>query len=80
MPNRPNIMIDRVYSIVVDDSEMIMLEAALEMMREKCSRELNKWRINRDYPIAPYWAYDQSAKSIMEKLSAAASPKKRIII
>ncbi len=50
------------YTIELDDSETIALEAALRLMEDYCKMQLS------DGPKAPYWAYQQSVRSLLEKL------------
>lgn len=51
------------YQLVLDDSERVALDAALELLFERCEKEL------ANGPCAPYWAWRENAKSIQEKLS-----------
>jgi hypothetical protein len=53
------------YTIGLDDSETIALEAALRLMEEYCREQLS------DGPKAPYWAYQQSVRSLLDKLRQA---------
>lgn len=50
------------YSLVLDDSECIALEAALKLLVERCDKELENG------PCAPYWAWRESAKRIRVQL------------
>ncbi len=50
------------YTIELDDSETITLEAALRLMEDYCKEQLS------DGPKAPYWAYQQSVRSLLEKM------------
>jgi hypothetical protein len=50
------------YTLVLNDSEVIMLQAALEMMLAHCEHQL------RDGPKAPYIAWQMSAKSVLSQL------------
>lgn len=50
------------YTLVMDDRERIMLEAALKMMLDHCNAEL------ADGPKAPYWAWRRSAKEVLSRL------------
>ena len=50
------------YKIVLDDSEAIMLKAALELMRTHCQEKLDSGA------DAPYLAHKDSAQSVLNKL------------
>ena len=50
------------YTLVLDDSESIALEAALDMLLERCEHELESG------PRAPFWAWKQSASRIKSRL------------
>jgi hypothetical protein len=50
------------YTITMDDSEVIMLQAALELMIKHCQNKLDEGA------GAPYWAHKHSAQSVLEKL------------
>ena len=50
------------YIIELDDSEVIALEAALNLLEEQCIEQLSNG------PKAPFWAYQQSARRILKKL------------
>lgn len=50
------------YSLVLDDSELIALEAALDMLLERCGHELES------EPRAPYWAWRESANRIKSRI------------
>jgi hypothetical protein len=54
------------YTIVLDDSEAIMLEAALNLMDTHCREQLSEG------PKAPFWAHQQSARSVLKKLRQSA--------
>ena len=54
------------YTIVLNDSERIMIEAALNHMIELCDKEL------ADGPKAPFWAHKNSAQSVLKKLDVKA--------
>lgn len=50
------------YTLILDDSEIIMLEAALKLMIKNCSE-------HPDYGVkAPYWAYKHSAENVLSRL------------
>jgi len=51
------------YTITLDDSEAIMLEAALELMIKHCQEKLDEGA------GAPYWAHQRSAQKVLEKLN-----------
>ena len=53
------------YTITLDDSEHIALEAALKLMIEHCEAMLSKGA------GAPFWAHRQSCQQISEKLHSA---------
>ena len=50
------------YTIILDDSEIIMMKAALELMIEHCQKKLD------DGEGAPYWAHRHSARNVLERL------------
>ena len=50
------------YTITINDSEVIMLKAALELMIKHCQQNLDEGA------GAPFWAHRQSAQSVLEKL------------
>ncbi len=50
------------YTITMNDSEAIMLKAALELMIKHCQEKLDQGA------GAPYWAHKHSAQSVLEKL------------
>ena len=50
------------YTITMNDSEVIMLKAALELMISHCQDKLDEGA------GAPYWAHKYSAQSVLEKL------------
>jgi len=50
------------YPIILDDSESIMLQSALELMIKHCQQKIDEGA------GAPYWAHKQSAKNVLEKL------------
>mgnify|MGYP006078790125 FL=1 len=52
------------YKIVLNDSEAIMLKAALELMMTHCQEKLDS------DAGAPYWAHKRSAQSVLNKLYA----------
>jgi len=50
------------YTITLNDSEVIMLKAALELMMKHCKQKMDEGA------GAPYWAHNHSAQSVLEKL------------
>jgi hypothetical protein len=50
------------YNIRFNDSEMIMLRAALRNMIQHCQEQLDQGK------GAPYWAHKQSAERVLNKL------------
>ena len=50
------------YTITMNDSEAIMLKAALELMIKYCQEKLD------DGAGAPFWAHKHSAQNVLEKL------------
>lgn len=52
------------YNITLNDSEVIMLEKALNQMIDHCKMQLDNGE------GAPFWAHKQSAQSVLEKLQA----------
>jgi hypothetical protein len=50
------------YTLVLNDSEVIMLEAALKLMLKHCEWELSGG------PKAPFWAWQHSAQNVMSRL------------
>ena len=50
------------YTITFDDSEIIMLEAALKLFKDHCQKKLD------NNEGAPYWAHKQSVISVQAKL------------
>lgn len=56
------------YKIILDDSEVIMLEAALKMMIENCNKELDLAKSKGESPKPPFWAHKHSAESVLQKL------------
>lgn len=50
------------YSITFNDSEVIMLKSALELMIKHCQDKLDKGE------GAPYWAHKHSAQNVLDKL------------
>ena len=52
------------YNLVLNDSEAIMLKAALELMITHCQEKLDS------DAGAPYWAHKRSAQSVLSKLYA----------
>jgi hypothetical protein len=50
------------YTITMNDSEAIMLKAALELMIKHCQDKLDEGA------GAPFWAHKNSAQNVLEKL------------
>jgi len=50
------------HKIYLNDSEVIMLQSALELMIKNCQNKLDQGA------GAPYWAHKQSAENILKKL------------
>ena len=50
------------YEILIDDSEMIMLTAALELMIDHCQKKIDEGE------GAPYISHMHSAESVLKKL------------
>jgi hypothetical protein len=50
------------YTLVLNDSEVIMLEAALQMMLAHCKQKL------ADGPEAPFIAWQISAENVLSRL------------
>ncbi len=50
------------YRITLNDSEAIMMNAAMELMIKHCQAKLDEGA------GAPYWSYKHSAQSVLEKL------------
>lgn len=50
------------YTITINDSEAIMLKAALELMIKHCQEKLD------EEAVAPYWAHKHSAQNVLAKL------------
>jgi hypothetical protein len=53
------------YTLTINDSQRIALEAALNLMIEHCEAKLAAGE------GAPYWAHRKSCNEILEKLRAA---------
>ena len=51
------------HTLIISDSESIMLESALKFMIERCEREL------ATNPRPPYYAHLESAKAVMARLN-----------
>ncbi len=56
------------YKIILDDSEAIMLEAALKMMIENCNKELALAKSNGESPKPPFWSHKHTAERVLQKL------------
>ena len=56
------------YTIDFNDSEITTLQAALELLVEKCDEEL------KEGAKAPYWAHKDSAIKILEKMYSDVTP------
>jgi hypothetical protein len=50
------------YTITMNDSEVIILKAALELMIKNCQDKLDEGA------GAPFWAHKNSAQNVLEKL------------
>jgi hypothetical protein len=50
------------HKIYLNDSEVIMLQSALELMIKNCQNKLDQ------DAGAPYWAHKQSAENVLKKL------------
>ena len=50
------------HKIYLNDSEVIMLQSALELMIKNCQNKLDQGA------GAPYWAHKQSAENVLKKL------------
>ena len=50
------------YKIALNDSEVMMLKTALELMMTHCQEKLDNGA------GAPYWAHKHSAQSVLNKL------------
>jgi hypothetical protein len=50
------------YTITLNDSEVIMIKAALDLMIKHCEEKLDKGA------GAPFWDHKNSAQSVKEKL------------
>jgi len=53
------------YSLAIDDSQFLTLEAAVKLMIEHCEEKLSEGA------GAPFWAHKQSCGKILEKLRHA---------
>jgi len=51
------------HTIIISDSESIMLKSALHFMIERCEKEM------ATNPRAPYYAHLESAKAVMARLN-----------
>lgn len=51
-----------VYKITLNDSEVIMMKTALELMIKHCQEKLNEGA------GAPFWAHKHSAQNVLERL------------
>lgn len=50
------------YTITLNDSEVIMLKAALELMIKHCQEKLDEGS------GAPFWAHKDSAQNVLKRL------------
>jgi hypothetical protein len=50
------------YTIILNDSEIIMLEAALKLMMTHCQEKLDEGE------KAPFWAHKKSAEDVLARL------------
>ncbi len=53
------------YTLTINDSQFLALEAALKVMIEHCDVKLS------EEAGAPFWAHKKSCNEILEKLSEA---------
>lgn len=51
-----------IYKITLNDSEAIMMKAALELMIKHCQEKLDEGA------GAPFWAHKHSAQNVLERL------------
>ncbi|WP_374505992.1 hypothetical protein [Flavobacterium sp.] len=51
-----------IYKITLNDSEAIMMKAALELMIKHCQEKLDAGA------TAPFWAHKDSAQNVLERL------------
>lgn len=51
-----------IYKLTLNDSEVIMMKAALELMIKHCQEKLDEGA------RAPFWAHKESAQKILDKL------------
>lgn len=51
-----------IYKITLNDSEVIMMKAALELMIKHCQEKLD------EDAVAPFWAHKHSAQNVLERL------------
>ena len=51
-----------IYKITLNDSEAIMMKAALELMIKHCQEKLDEGA------RAPFWAHKDSAQNVLERL------------
>lgn len=51
-----------IYKITLNDSEAIMMKAALELMIKHCQERLDEGA------TAPFWAHKDSAQNVLERL------------
>ena len=61
-------MTNYAFKIILDDSEAVMIEAALKMMIEYCNKELALAKSKGESPKPPFWAHKESAESVLQKL------------
>ena len=57
------------YTLEINDSQYLALEAALELMIEHCDAKM------ADGPCAPFLAHKTSCHEMLEKLTLAVAPK-----
>ena len=60
--NQQNTMTQFSYKIILNDSEMIMLRAALKNMILHCEAQLENGE------TAPYWAHKRNAEKVLNRL------------
>lgn len=56
------------YHLVLNDSEIIMLAAALKMMIKACDEHFKDAEDNNVDSKAPFWAHRSSAIAVLERL------------
>ena len=56
------------YQLVLNDTEIIMLAAALKIMIKTCDEHFKAAEENNEDSKAPFWAYNNSARAVLERL------------